>query len=267
MFGGVMNVVINAENNALRCEVLGYENAVELDALQKLSLNRLLNTADLPLLRGRKDQMEERKENLNFLKGNFIKDKVHRQQKIILTLLKTWTDFSQIRRLSQYHGDKPTDLIAVCMNDYCLNATARMYGIPFVMLNTKTSVILYCYDVYADKNYFEDLEDNRIRTVSMVLSNIENLISNSTINFDIFKQYLVSERVKYIDPALYFAVFHIENMWTTINVNMTKEVERLKEIRDEILSDAPISDSNHQFIHLFPTSVEEWFPQFIYAET
>uniref|UniRef100_A0A6C0KTY6 Uncharacterized protein n=1 Tax=viral metagenome TaxID=1070528 RepID=A0A6C0KTY6_9ZZZZ len=272
MFGGVITVSVNQDNNVLELMYNVEEKhlpIIRIDNTNKflsLSLNRLLVTLGRSPYRG--DQILDNSPLV-------IHPKPARNIDLSrLTLLKTWTDYMQTRALTRHYALRPKDLIGVVTVDICWNYTARMYGYPFVMLSTKTAVILYCYDPDAVTGYSQEITRQRITTFAKVLSLVDDGINIT--EQDIYKlankwfleKYdgMVQHQHTYNNPSLYLTIFYTKKLWETIRNRLNVEIERLLNIKKEIILGNPLSAENRQFIDLFPTDINKWFLRFVSAE-
>jgi hypothetical protein len=266
VFGGAICVVVSPDNNTLECSInflRGDDNRVPIiiNGTQELAKNKVLFAAKKPMLGDKAGMTEYGRDSLK----DFVTTK---EQLPFLPLLKTWTDFVQIRALSCHHGEYPSDLIAVCVNDYCLLHTARMFGIPFVILSTATSVTLYCNDVYADEQFKVKKLTDQITIASKVFSNISSLRLKADKWFDKLFVILINNKEANTDPSQYLAVENVINMWIAISNTINKEIQYLKKMKSSIAaSPDSLSDDCHQFLHLFPTTIDTWFSQFVSVET
>ena len=265
VFGGAIRVEVSPDNNRLVCKInfLGGEDnttPIVINGTQELAKNKVLHAAGKPMLGDMAGKTVYRDPLTNFV--------IRPNQKPFLPLLKTWTDLVQIRALSCHHGDYPSDLIAVCVNDYCLLHSMRMLGYPFVILSTATSVTLYCYDIYADEQFKAKKLTDQIIIVAKVFSNISSLKLKADDWFDKLIHILISNKEANTDPSQYVALENVINMWIEISNTINKEIQYLIKMKSNIVeSQNRLSDDCHQFLHLFPTTIDTWFSQFVSVET
>jgi hypothetical protein len=276
LFSDLMRVRVEPDNRALLFDISNSSKPVPTIRIpsvggkaQELSKNSLLaaaNIATLAAIEEDEDDYNPKTKSRPKPKKLELPSDLTFAQKHCLPFLKTWTDFVQIRRLSQHHREHPDDLIAACTLDVCCNHSFRMYGVPFVMLSSAQSVKVYCYDTWADKEYQKRIDAEKVDTACIVFSNIDRLFNIANDWFHDFYRMLMSDQEVYTDPALYFSAFNVRNMWNSIRESMEKEVQRLKDIRERVINVRKISDDDYQSIYLFPRTVDKWFSQFVSKE-
>ena len=255
IFGGIVNV--HVDNNILTCEGIGPKTALHIPGPQKLDLNAILKTAGQDILRVKKGNVGKQ-ERTRVLEGIDPDDPALKLY--YLPLLKTWTDYVQVRMLS--HLNRSTDpaqpAIAMCTVDICCEITARMYGLPFVMLAGNRTITLYCYDLRANAKFAETQKDNRIQTMASVLAKrremratVSNWYTYITTLFENLEDYMT-------DPALYFSILAFKRKAEEYKKHMNRNLDDIDNVAKE-LDSGIISVRTQQLLQGFPTTLEKSF--------
>jgi len=282
IFGGVANVavvetVVQSAKKVEKVDILtcnfpninNSENII-ITGAQELSLNSILKMCKMPYIREIKeededDEDDDKKDKVTELKGvEFSNPSITP----LFTLLKTWTDFVQVRMLSCLNETDFKNKIAMCTVDICCDIRSRMYGIPYVMLTSKKNVTLSCYDLHANQTFIQAQQDQRILTLAYVIYNITPLKQYIEKWFNEQLRILTSIRKYSIDPALFFGISAINNSFNIYRNETIDQYIIIDTILNKLktLSNMPpnhYDDSTFTYIfdiiQTFPTNLNEWF--------
>lgn len=244
IFGGT--ATITADTDELKC-TFSKNKHIKIEKMQRFGLNNTLKMIGYPPLRG-----EICEEDVRDITGvTYTPSNLNPSFAVIL---KTWTDFMQIRVLSHYHRPQNTK-VAMCTSDICCEYTARMYGTPFVLLSSRNAVSVACYDVHALTIHRAEQSQKRTETLSTVLSYKNELNAFLKTWFDTKQDLLKNIKKHTVVPALFFAITEFETALDRYRGEATTEMQTLY---------ALITTKTHEkdirlVLPTFPTSLEEWF--------
>ena len=273
IFGGVANVAVETvvqsakKVDILTCNFPNINNSenIIITGAQELSLNSILKKCNMSYIREIKEEDEDEEEQKDFVIN--LENVEFSNPSIIplFTLLKTWTDFVQVRMLSLLNQTKFKNKIAMCTVDICCDIRSRMYGIPYVMLTSKNNVTLSCYDLHANQTFIQAQQDQRILTLAYVIYNITRLKQYIDKWFNEQLRILKSIRGYSIDPALFFGISAINNSFNIYRNETINEYIMLSTITEKLLEIGKASNSDATFTYIFdiiqtfPTNLNEWF--------
>ena len=246
IFGGVANVAV--KQHILSCSFLPGET-LQITGTQELGLNSILKKCNLDLLRGSAD--EEKTHDLKHI--------VCTPPQILtfLPILKTWTDLVQLRVLSHLHRPGQPK-IAMCTLDICCEYSARMYGLPFVMLTSRNTVSISCYDLQAMKSFQAEQQLAKAQTLASVLLRTDlNTLVISWFNKKL--ELLIRIKSYTVDPALFFGIRRFQNSFEVYKTEAKKELETIRALR-EALAKGNLSAIKQLYplLQTFPTNLNEW---------
>ncbi|NDB60496.1 hypothetical protein EB001_18905, partial [bacterium] len=254
IFGGVANVAVNF--HTLRCSFSPGET-LQITGVQELGLNSILKKCGLNLLRGSTD--EEKIHDLKHI------EYTPPQILTFLPILKTWTDLVQLRVLSQLHR-KGQPNIAICTLDICCEYSARMYGLPYVMLTSKNTVSLSCYDLQAMKSFQHEQQLAKAQTLASVLLRTDlNMLVTSW--FDKKLELLKHIKSHTVDPALFFGIRRFQSSFEVYKTEANKELKTIRALR-EALEERNVSAIKklYPLLQTFPTNLNEWLHRITNSE-
>jgi hypothetical protein len=142
-----------------------------------------------------------------------------------------------------------------------------MYGLPYVMLSSRNTVSVACYDLHAIESFKQEQRMAKLYTLASVVERED--LKDFVMLWYKHKANLLHEIKAYtIDPALYFAINQFENSLMVYKEDTSKEFDTIDTLRADLNSgkNLPPSHPIFQLLQTFPTNLNEWLHRITNSE-
>jgi len=315
---GVVRITLPPDSSFLRITYLRALRAnqylsIRIPGPQILSVNALLLWCEMELLRGSKDEdrviplqgiVYEIVNEQDQPVGTLTREQVGDRLALLATILKTWTDLSQVVMLSEmpYHkpyvtpltslphpldgalaqtmsssgGRLPSSAVAVIVSDACCEISFKLYGYPYVLFNEENRISLYCYDRTANRAHYERTIQAKKQVAAAVLSRYKEIHAYLLAWFEDKLNQSELHRLHALHPDVFFCMYTYASQLTRYRAKWEKEYQELEKFAGYPWKqgmNSATSEDIYQlhcadlatFVQGCPPSFSEWLTQHSYA--